>query len=57
MLNEPQGRCGIAEEKRLLAADADKSIGFQSTEKSKTKRKETVVPYGGGVRIWKPKQL
>lgn len=39
VLDETQGDGAGAGEKRLLAADADKRIGFQSTKKSKTRKK------------------
>jgi len=32
VLNETQGHWSVSGEKWLLAADADKSIGFQSTK-------------------------
>lgn len=38
VLDEAQGDGAGAGEKGLLAADADKRIGFQSTKKSKTKK-------------------
>lgn len=47
MLNETQGDGSVAGERWLLAADADKSIGFQSTKSQRQKEKETVVPNGG----------
>lgn len=47
MLNETQGDWSVAGEKWLLAADADKSIGFQSTKSQRQKEKETIVPNEG----------
>lgn len=47
VLNETRGDWAGAGEKWLLAADADKRIGFQSTESQRQKEIEAGVPNGG----------
>lgn len=47
VLNETHGDWSMAGEKWLLAAHADKIIGFQPTKSQGRKEKETIVPNGG----------